>query len=272
MLEIFKEPFMRIVLVGAVITGVTCSYLGVFMILKRIVFMGIALSQAAALGVAIGLFAGISPVAASLVMTLAAIVIFWIPFSEKDISGESLLGFAYAFFAALAVILVAKNPLAEARGLNLISGNLLYMGMSDLITIGAAAAAVFALHLVFFKQFIFVSFDRETAHAAGIKANLFDFILYLTIGVTISLSMMAAGVIFVFSSLVIPAMTAVFLMRSVWKIFFMSAIIAVVGVVTGLVVSYVWDLPSGPAITGAYGALFFLLSGTKILVGAVARS
>lgn len=265
MFDIFREPFMRVVLSGTLIAAVTCAYLGVFMILKRVVFMGIALSQAAALGVAAGLYIGLNPVVSSLVLTLTAIVLFWLPFSEKNISRESVLGLAYAFSAGIAVILIAKNPMAESRGLNLVSGNLIYMTHSDLAVLAGAAVFAAAAHFVFFKEFIFVSFDRETARAAGLSASFLDLLLYLTIGVAISFSMMVCGVVFVFASLVIPAMTAIFIAGSIGKIFLTAGIIASIGVVSGLALSYVWDLPSGPAITGTYGILFMVLSGVKVL-------
>lgn len=271
MLEIFREPFMLAVMAGAMITGVTCAYLGVFMILKRIIFMGIALSQTAALGVAIGLFIGVEPVLSAFVLTLIAIVVFWMPFSERNISREALLGFVYAFSAALSIILIAKNPQAQAHGLNLISGNLLYTSVSEIRLLFIAALSVALAHAVFFKEFLFVSFDRDTALAGGVNANLFDFLLYLSIGVMISLSMRVAGVIFVFSSLVIPAMTAIMLMGTIGKIFLVAPLLAACGVMMGLGFSYVWDLPSGPAVTGMYGVLFFILVGSKFAVKKLAE-
>ncbi|MEW6163108.1 MAG: metal ABC transporter permease [Nitrospirota bacterium] len=77
MLEIFKEPFMQTALLGGLITACLCAYLGVFVILKRIVFMGVALSQVAALGVASGLFVGVNPIISAFVLTLFGIILFW---------------------------------------------------------------------------------------------------------------------------------------------------------------------------------------------------
>ncbi|MBU3933445.1 MAG: metal ABC transporter permease, partial [Candidatus Omnitrophica bacterium] len=195
MLEIFREPFMQTALLGGLLTACLCAYLGVFVILKRIVFMGIALSQVAALGIALGLFIGINPAISAFVLTLFGVILFWIPFAERNISREALLGFTYAFCATVSIILIAKNPLAEARGLNLISGNLLYTTWLDIKTLGIASVFVAGLHLIFFKEFIFVSFDRETAFTTGLKANIIDFLLYLTIGIVISLSMKICGVV-----------------------------------------------------------------------------
>jgi len=263
MIDIFKEPFMQTALLGGLIAACLCAYLGVFVILKRIVFMGMALSQVAVLGIALGLFAGINPIIGAFILTFVGIILFWIPFTEKKISRESLIGFTYAFCAAIAIILIAKNPIVEARGLNLISGNLLYTTWYDIKILGIASFFILTLHLFFFKEFIFISFDRETAFTTGLKANRLDFLLYLTIGIAISLSMKICGVIFIFASLIIPAMIGLISAKRISMIFFISCSIAVLSVVIGLFLSYIWDLPSSPTIVGLYGLILILIGGVK---------
>lgn len=264
MLEILKEPFMQTALLGGTITACLCAYLGVFVILKRIVFMGVALSQVAALGVALGLFIGINPLICAFILTLFALILFWVPFVEKNISREALLGFVYAFCAAASVILIAKNPLAEARGLNLISGNLLYTTWADIKILAIVSVLIVILHALFFKEFIFVSFDRETALTTGLKGtNLLDFLLYLTIGIVISLSMKICGVIFVFASLVMPVMTGLILAKRIPFIFIVSCLTAVLCVIFGIGFSYWWDLPSSPMIVVLYGLVFMFILGIK---------
>lgn len=267
MFEIFKEPFMQTALVGGLIISSLCAYLGVFVVLKRIVFVGIALSEVAALGVAVGLFIGINPVLSAFILTILAVFLLGFPISDKIVSRECMIGFTYASCAALAVILVAKNPLAEAHGLNLISGNLLYMTWVDIQLLCYVSVAVAVIHLIFFKEFIFISFDRETALTTGIKANLRDFLLYLTIGVVISVSMKVCGVIFVFASLIIPAMAGLLIAKEIRKIFVSSVLIAAFCVLGGLYMSYKLDLPTAPSIVGLYGLFFCVLAGIRFLLG-----
>ncbi len=267
MLEIFKEPFMQTALLGGLITGVVCAYLGVFVILKRIVFMGIAISEIAALGVALGMFIGIDPVLSAFILTLLGVILFWIPCTEKNISREALLGFTYVFCAAISVILIAKNPLTEARGLNLISGNLLYTTWQDIKILGITALFILFLHMIFFKEFVFVSFDKETALTTGLKANLFDLFLYLTIGIITGVSMKICGIVFVFASFIIPAMIGLFVARTIGKIILISLLVAIFCIAIGLWLSYVCDFPSGPTIVGLYGLVFIILSGAKIILG-----
>ena len=256
---------MQRALLGGIITAGLCAYLGVFVILKRIVFMTVALAQIAALGISLGLFIGLNPDLVSFILTMVVLVLFWIPFTEKNISRESLLGFSYCFSAALSIILIAKNPLAEARGLNLISGNLLYITWPDIRIIGIASLLIIVLHLIFFKEFIFVAFDKETALTTGLKANMLDFFLYITIGIMISLSMRICGVIFVFASLIIPAMIGLLTAGRISKIFLLSSLVAVSCLATGLWLSYKWDFPSGPVIVSLYGIAFIVLAGINVI-------
>jgi len=264
-MNILKEPFLQAALLAGAISSIACAYLGVFVILKRVVFMGIALSEIAALGIAIGLFIGISPIIGALIFTFIGIILFWLPYNEKRLSRESIIGFAYAFSACLSVILIAKNPLVESRGLNLISGNLLYTTRMDLFVLGVASIIVLVLHAIFFKEFIFISFDRETAFTTGIKTDILDFVLYLTIGLMISVSMKTCGVIFVFASLVIPPMTALIISRKIGMIFISSCLSALVCVISGLFISYIFDLPSSPTIVGLYSILFIMLFGITLI-------
>ena len=255
-MEIFKESFMLTALSAGLITGLVCAYLGVFIILKRIVFMGVALAEVAALGVALGLFIGMDPMSCASALTLIGVIVFWAAHTERSVSRESFIGFVYVFCASLAVLLIAKNPMAAAMGVNLIYGNLLYAAWRDIAILAAAAAMIAAVHIVFFKKFLFISFDKETAFTAGIRANALDLLLYVTIGMIISLATKMCGVLFVFASLLIPAMIGLAIARRVRSIFVIACSSACLCVVAGLALSYVWDLPTSPVIVVLYGILF----------------
>ena len=255
-MDIFRESFMLTALSAGLVTGLACAYLGVFIILKRIVFMGIALAEIAALGVALGLFIGINPFACASVLTLIGVIIFWTVHTEQSTSRESFIGFVYVFCTSLAVLLIAKNPMAEARGINLISGNLLYTTWQDVVVLCVAVLMVMSIHLAFFKKFLFISFDKETAFTAGISTNAFDLLLYVTIGIIIGLATKTCGVIFVFASLLIPAMIGLIFAGRVRSIFIAACLSSSFCVITGLVLSYVLDLPTSPTIVVLYGILY----------------
>jgi ABC-type Mn2+/Zn2+ transport system permease subunit len=267
MLELLSLPFMWMALAAGLLVGCLCAYLGIFLILKRIVFVGVALSEIAAAGLALGLvlqswLGGAAESApeisrlVSLVVTLVGIVLFWIPDASRRISRESLIGYAYAAAGAVAVLLVAKNPTGELHDLDLLSGNLLLVDASDLVVIAAVTAAIGVLHAALRKEFLFVSLDFETATAAGLPGRFYDFLIYLSVGSAIATAMRLVGVLFVFGSLVIPALTGLLLARRLRQATFYALAAAAAGVVCGLLGSFWLDLPTGAAVVVAYALLF----------------
>jgi len=230
---------------------------GVFLLLRRTVFIGIALSEVAALGVAVGLFLGLSPLATALFLVFLTMVLFSFPLREKNTSREGLIGLTYVFCAALAVILIAKNPLAEAKGLNLIAGNLIYSSWTDVRDLAIVAAIVLGVFAAFFKEIAFVSFDRLTATTCGLKTQVWDILYYTMVGLIFSLTVRICGVVFVFASLIIPAMVGLIFARKTKHIFIIAFAGGSVCVLGGMILSFLFDFPSSPTIVVLYAVLFF---------------
>jgi ABC-type Mn2+/Zn2+ transport system permease subunit len=256
-MDIFSQTFMQLALAAGVIVSAICAYLGVFVILKRIVFVGIALAELGALGVVLGFSLHLPPLFFAVLLTLTGVLVFWAPYHLGSLSRESLIGFAYCLAAGLSVILLSKNPSVEAHGLDLISGNLLYARSGDFPLLLVLLLIICGFHLAFFRAFLFVSYDQETAASLKLPAKAYDFLIYLLLGLAISLIVKVAGVLLVFASLVIPPMVGLTLCRRTGRIFICSILTGVLSVPLGLYLSYHGDLPSGPAIILVY-ALFFM--------------
>lgn len=119
----------------------------------------------------------------------------------------------------------------------------------------AVTIPVLVLHAVFHKEFLFVSFDRETARTLGYRVALWEQLLYFTFGIVIAFAMQFAGVLLVFNFLVLPAVTGILLARSMTGIFVTAALAGLLASVVGFALSVPFDLPSGPAIIAVSGAL-----------------
>ena len=253
LIEIFSERFIQVGLAASVILGGICAYLGVFLILKRIVFVGAALSQMAAVGVVIGHMighkVGLNFEALAFLFSILGVLFFWLPVSGGSITRESIIGFSYIFASALAILIIAKDPLAEVENLDLFSGNILFVSDFDLLLISGISGIIFIVHMIFHKVFIFVSFDLTTAQTLKIPARFYDFLIYFTLGIAISVGIRSAGMLFIFSSLVIPAMTGLSLFQRLRWIFLASVLSIWIASIIGIVVSYRFDFPTGPAIS-----------------------
>ena len=248
-------------LAAALIAGALCAFLGVYIHLKRIIFVSIALSEVAALGVAAGLFLGLQPEVCACVLAVVMALLLGLTIIRGVFTREAFLGLTYCLAAAGAVILLAANPMAEAHGLDLVSGNLLYTSSTEILTLFVLAGVVFLAHGFLMRDLLFVFFDPETARTLHLPVRFYEFVIYFSLGLSIAQVMRSAGVLFVFSSMVIPPMIGLALTRSVRGVFTGSILSALVASGLGLWLSFRQDLPTGPAIVCIQGLLFFLALG-----------
>jgi zinc transport system permease protein len=269
-LEMLQQGFMINVLAGTMIVAAICSYLGVFVVLRRAVFVGAALAQVSSLGVALALYLSgmieiwwgshvhLPPQPTALMLTVAAAVLMAIQHKEQRLPRETVIGVAYAAASALAILVVAVSAHAESEVLNLMFGNVLTIGTGEVIGLAALAVVIGFVHRLFYKEFLFVSFDPDMAMALGLNARLWNILLFLTIGVTISLAIRAAGALVVFNFLVLPAATALMLRKNLRTAFNVAVIAGVATSFVGITISYVADLPSGPSIVAVSASLLLL--------------
>jgi ABC-type Mn2+/Zn2+ transport system permease subunit len=267
--ELLREPFLRQALVAGLLAGSVCAFLGVYVILRRIVFLGVALSEAAALGVALGLFLGWNVEASASGLTLLTALLFSLSGRHRILSQESLIGWAYVVAAGVAIILIAKNPVAEAHGLDVVSGSLLYASGREVWQLGLLAGSVLLLFIALHRMFIFVSFDKETARSMGLRTSVYEFGFYACLGLSISLAMRTAGILFVFASLLIPAMISLSIFRRMWLILLGAVAVVWVSVPVGIGLSFEADLPTGPAVVCVYAGLFVITSVTGAVYGSL---
>jgi ABC-type Mn2+/Zn2+ transport system permease subunit len=264
----------REALYGALVIALACSVLGVYVVLRRIVFVGAALAQLSSAGIALGLFLyglGIGgelthhPVAMALIITIGGALFFAVGSSGRSgVPPDAVIGVTYAVAAAAGILLIAKAKTGEAHDIFL-QGNILGITRTDTLVLVAVTVPVLLVHLVFYKEFLFVSFDRETARTLGYNVRFWNALLYFTLGIVIAYAMQFAGVMLVFNFLVLPAVTALLLAKSMRGIFAVAITCALFSALIGFSISVPLDLPSGPAIIAVSGALALLAWGARRL-------
>src|ERR1043166_5279732 len=193
----------------SVLIGFACPLIGVFLVLRRLVFMGVALPQISSTGVAVALclpmwFGVMKPEHAahsehllayvgSLTFSLAAI--FVLAFLERRGRGlpEGRLGTGYVVASALSILLLSKNRFGEAGWLDLFKGEIITISNFDLALTAIALALVLLVLNIFHKELLLVSFDRALAVTLGKNVVFWDSVLYLLIGFTVSIAVLSVG-------------------------------------------------------------------------------
>jgi len=267
MFEMFQLPFMVQAFAAAVITGILLSYMGVHVVGRGIVFVDLALGQISSLGVAFAAFIGTGMTSIPLIFTLVgALLMSFINIRDKRLKQEAIIGILYAFASALTVLLISKTPHGDSDIQEVLFGNILSVSWGMIEMIGIIFGAIALVQVVFFRKFFGLtkSFENGENHLIGIF-NFWNFLFYISIGLSIVFAVKINGVIPVFSYLIIPAVSAIMLTKNNTLVFVISFIISILAGFFGLNFSFHYDFPAGSSIVAVLGGIFILASVYKII-------
>src|SRR5437667_9282747 len=286
LVEIVSPGFiLREALIGSVLVGCICPLVGVYFVLRRMIFLGVALPQVSAAGIALALLVyrilvgqhqhfianeRLLALLGSLSCTLIGLLIL-AAFAQHRETVEARIGVTYAIAAAATILCLALDPAAEAHMVNLLKGDLLATTGLSLTLMGGVLGAVGLLLLAFRKEFLLISFDRDLAVVFGKHVGLWDSLLYLMIGITISLGVMTAGPMVTFGFLVIPPLTARMITRRMLTFSLTAAAIGGAAAFGGFYCAYRMDLPLGPAEVALASLMLIAVGAASMIRQGVAR-
>lgn len=243
---------------AGLLVGVACALLGVFVILKRVVFIGIALSEIAACGIAGALLAGWPPLLGAIALTLAAVALLAGPFESRRIPRDALLGILFVGAACLSVLLVAGSGMGLAEVKSLLYGDLILASRGDLLLLGAILVPATAVLLAFRRPMLYAFLDRETATVLRVRPARMEMLFFLLLGLVVATASKTAGSLLVFSYLIVPPATALLLTRRLGLALLLAAALAALATLLGIAVSFLADWPTNPTICAAACALLVL--------------
>jgi len=255
--DMLSYGFMQRALVGGLVVSLLCSVLSLFVLLKRMAFAGIGISHAALGGVAVGLFAGVSPLGAALVVCVAAALGIGVVTRHGRLQEDAAIGILTTTLMALGVVLVGLSGAYQGELFSYLFGNILAVSRSQLVALGVVTALVLGFIAFFFKELLFVSFDEEVAQVTGLPARALYYALLVAIAFTVVAAIQVVGVILASALLVIPAAIGHQLAANWRGVLLISLATGALSVVAGLGLSYLWDLASGGTIVLVLGAVFF---------------
>ncbi len=243
-----------------VLTGIH-AYLGVHIIARGVIFVDLALAQIAALGAITGVLSGVPLHSTgsyffSLGFTLLGAALFSLTrLKDSEVPQEAFIGIVYVVSAALAVMALGRIP-GEAEHLkDMLVGNILFTDWKEIGKTALLYAGVGAAHYLFRDKFFAISRGPEEAAARGINVRFWDFVFYALFGVVVTSSVSIAGVLLVFTFLIVPAVCSIFFYKGIAARLIFGWAAGLVTSAAGLIMSYELDLPSGAAVVGAFGVL-----------------
>lgn len=244
MRAMLELEFMQLAAVAGVAAALSLSILGVYVVLKRVVFVGLTLANVAALGAAAALVFGLPIHTLAILTTLAAAAALATVSTPRRVPGEAIVGWGFAAASGLTVLLLSRAS-GDSDALRLLFGNVLAITRHETVMLVGIAAAVVAAHTLLARRFVLVVFDPEMARAAGIATGWWTLLLYLMVGGATAAAVHETGALLAFSLLTLPPMAALLTTRNLRAAFVVAAAIAVAATLAGLALSFWWDLPSG---------------------------
>ncbi|MEQ8542325.1 MAG: metal ABC transporter permease [Coleofasciculus sp. D1-CHI-01] len=268
MLDLLIEPlqysFMQRSLLTAVLVGIVCASVGSYLMVQRLALLGDAISHSVLPGLAIAYIVGVDIfLGAFLAGIISTIVITWIR-TRSQIKEDAAMGIVFSAFFALGITLITVIQKDNKIDLNhFLFGNILSVTSEEVINTAIITAIVLAIVLLLYKELMYYTFDPIGAKAAGLPTNLLNFGLMILIALTIVASLKAVGVILVLAMLITPGATAYLLVTRLHQMMLLGSGIGIVASISGMYLSYFFNLPSGPAIvlvTFGFFMLAFLFS------------
>jgi ABC-type Mn2+/Zn2+ transport system permease subunit len=239
---------MQHAILAVLFAGIAFPMIGVFIISLNLIPLRFAMMHVALLGGAIGLFLGVDPIFSGMLLCAISSLALG-PISEKTKLGVGTIsGYFMALTLALAFILFYKADIHVLQAFNILWGNILSLTWLDLIFVIVISLIILCVIILFFKEIQAILYDREIALTVGIPEKMFYFLIIFMLGLTIAVSMRVIGALLVDAFILLPAMGAILISRSLKQIFFFSSLFGLISGVIGLYLSFLLDIPTSSTI------------------------
>ena len=256
-IEPFKYEFMMRSLITATASGIMLSILGPFAINRNMGFMADAMAHATLPIIAVGVFLGFS--ISELGVPASILIAFFLGYIIKNsnVGEDTAIGIIFSSFFALGFILISiLNVTINLE--DLLFGQILAVSRFDVFIVTAMCITVVSLIIIFFKQLLFYSFDPIGAEVKGLNTNFLNYLFLVILSVAIVASLQTVGIILVLSMLLIPAAASKQITNTFVSSIYVSILFGVISSVSGLYLSYFFNLPSGPTMSMVATSLFIV--------------
>lgn len=252
------SPIIVRALFASAMVGVVCAVVGTYVVLRGIAFIGDAIAHAGFPGVVIAYMMGIPFYIGAAVAAVGTALAIGFVTKRAGIRQDTAIGVLFAGTFAFGVFLFSTINGYVADLFSFLLGNVLSIGMGDLVALITLGVGVIATIALLWKQLLYATFDPLGAAASGIRVDRLEYLFLALVALTIVVSLQAVGIILVVAMLITPAATAQLLTVRFTRLMLLAAVVGTVSSVIGLYVSYWFDVASGATIVLVQTGFFLL--------------
>lgn len=247
--DILQYSYLSNALIAAILCGIVGGIVGTYIVARRMVFLCGGITHSSFGGLGIALYAGLNPIGGALAFAIvSALGIEWATERGK-IREDSAIGIIWSVGMAIGALFMSLTPGYTSGDMaSYLFGNILMVTQVDVMLLITLAMLCIIGHCIWWRQIMYMAFDRTFAASQGINTRLVGYLLSIIVATTIVLAIRTMGIVLLLSLFTIPTVAASSLTKSYRRLTLYSTIIAVAGAVIGLVASYYWEIPSGTSI------------------------
>jgi ABC-type Mn2+/Zn2+ transport system permease subunit len=265
--EPYAFEFFRQGLVASLLVGALCGMLGVYVVLRRMSYIGHGLSHSVFGGAVIGYVASLNFYAAAGIWGFVSALLINATSRRRRIGADAAIGIVTTASFAIGVALISRTRSFTRNFEAALFGNILGVTSVDLLVVAIVTAGVAAFIVLYYKRLLFMTFDPEVAPIYGINVGLVDSLFALAMAATIVASINVVGVTLIAATLVIPSTTARLLTDSFARMIVLSTLLGALAGVAGMYLSYWLDISSGATIVLLEAAVFAVVLAVTTIAG-----
>ena len=249
--DLIQYSYLSNALIAALLSGITCGIIGTYVVSRRMVFLAGGITHASFGGLGIAFYLGFNPIWGALIFAIAsACGIEWASNNHRGrLREDSAIGIVWSIGMAVGALFMSLRPGYTSGDLSAyLFGSIITVTSHDVVSLGFLTALILLGALAWLRPIMYIAFDREFAATRGIHTQIISYVMATLLAATIVLSIRIMGIVLLISLITMPVVIANTLSHSYQRIALIAPVIAVLGNISGLVMSYNFDVPPGAAI------------------------
>ncbi len=263
MLEALQFEFMQNALLAGLLASVACGIVGVFVVIKRVVFISGGIAHASFGGIGLGYLAGINPVLGAMAFTIISALGIGLVTRKTRLPEDTAIGILWAMGMALGIIFIGLAPGYAPDLFSYLFGNILTVPDFDLLLMAALDGVIILLVMLLYRELLYLSFDEEFSAVSGMPTGALYLLLLCLVALTVVVLIRVVGIILVIALLTIPATLARQFTHNLKKMMLLAILAGFILTFSGLWLSYLLDLASGATIILVSGTVLFISFGVS---------
>lgn len=243
--EIFQYRFLSNAVIASILAGIACGIIGTYIVSRRLVFLSGGITHSSFGGIGMAYYMGLNPIAGAFVFAVLSAIGMAAVTQKGQMREDSAIGILWSVGMAVGIIFIALTPGYAPNLMSLLFGNILTIGKTDLVLMLALDVILISIMILMYRPILYISFDREYAASQNLPVKFIGYLMMILTASTIVVSIRMVGIVLLISLLTFPPVIVNSLSGSYKRITLFSILISVLGLLTGLFISYKTNIPSG---------------------------